>query len=220
MLITFIMAGSAFASEEVKPAADSQYKNWEFISDKDGIKTFQRDTDQGIVGFRGEMMINHSIEQVATILADMETRKEWMDEVVETRRIRMKDLYDRVEYNHTAVPWPFQDRDFVYSAKVTVNKADHSMIITLHSVEDAEVPPVKGVVRGQMHESRYYLKEIEKDKKSFVTVEIMVDPMGAIPKWVVRLKQKKWPRNTLKGLDRYLDQHHYTVPAEFKVFNP
>ena len=213
------LSSASVAGEEDQAAPDSQYKNWELIANKDGIKTFQRDTDQGLVGFRGETVVDASIEQIATILADMPSRKKWMDEVVETRRVRMKDLYDRVEYNHTAVPWPFQDRDFVYSAKVAVDTKEKTMTITMHSVEDADVPPKDGVVRGQMHLSRYFLKSLEGGKKTFVTAEIIVDPKGAIPKWIVRLKQKKWPRNTLSGLARYIANNKIEIPKEFQIFN-
>ncbi|MBU6154615.1 MAG: hypothetical protein KGP28_09970 [Bdellovibrionales bacterium] len=214
-----LSANLALASEDPKPAADSRYSNWEFIADADGVKTFRRDAEDGAVGFRGEILMNIPMEKIATLLADMESRKKWMDEVVEAKRIRMNSLFDRVEYNHTAVPWPFQNRDFVYSAKVDLDKATRTMIITMKSVEDPENPPKSGIVRGKMLESRYYLHETEKGKTTFMTVEIMVDPMGAIPKWLARLKQKKWPRNTLTGLRKYLEKNDVVVPAEFKLMD-
>jgi hypothetical protein len=215
----FLGAASSFASEDPKPASDTRYSNWEFIADADGVKTFRRDAEDGAVGFRGEALMNIPMEKIATLLADMESRKKWMDEVVEAKRIRLTSLFDRVEYNHTAVPWPFQNRDFVYSAKVELDKKDRTMIITMKSVEDPENPPKSGIVRGKMLESRYYLHETEKGKTTFITVEIMVDPMGAIPKWLARLKQKKWPRNTLTGLRNYLEKNDVVVPAEFKLLD-
>jgi hypothetical protein len=213
------LANSSIASEDPKPASDTRYSNWEFIADADGVKTFRRDAEDGAVGFRGEALMSIPMEKIATLLADMESRKKWMDEVVEAKRIRMNSLFDRVEYNHTAVPWPFQNRDFVYSAKVELDKKDRTMIITMKSVEDPENPPKSGIVRGKMLESRYYLHETEKGKTTFITVEIMVDPMGAIPKWLARLKQKKWPRNTLTGLRNYLEKNDVVVPAEFKLLD-
>ncbi len=207
----------SYASEDPKPAADARFSDWEFIKDADGVKTFRRDTDAGIVGFRGEATMNIPMEKIATLLADMESRKKWMDEVVETKRLHMKDLFDRTEYNHTAVPWPFQNRDFVYNARVELDKKTRTMIINMKSVEDPSMPPQPGIVRGKMHESRYFLREIEKGKTTFISVEIMVDPMGSIPKWIVRLKQKKWPRNTLNGLRTYLEKTEVVVPEEFKL---
>ncbi len=210
---------NAVSAEDPKPAADARFTDWEFIKDSDGVKTFRRDAEEGAVGFRGEATLSIPMEKIATLLADMESRKKWMDEVVETKRLHMKSLFDRVEYNHTAVPWPFQNRDFVYSAKVDLDKKTRTMIINMHSVEDPAMPPVSGVVRGKMLESRYFLHEIEKGKVTFISVEIMVDPMGAIPKWIARLKQKKWPRNTLTGLRDYLMKTEVTVPAEFKLLD-
>lgn len=215
----FLMAGPGFAETPAGevPASDTRYQNWEWISEKDGIKTFRRDAEDGAVGFRGEVTMDQSMERIATVLADLGSRRKWMDEVVETKRISMTSLFDRVEYNQTAVPWPFQNRDFVYSVKVDLDTKSRTMVINMRSVEDPSMPPRDGVVRGKMLESRYFLKEIEKGKKTFVTVEIMVDPMGAIPKWIARLKQKKWPRNTLGGLRKYLETAEVVVPAEFKL---
>lgn len=219
MTVVFLMARPGFAETPADelPAADSRYKNWELISVKDGIKTFRRDAEEGAVGFRGEVTMDQSMERIAAVLADLESRKKWMDEVVETKRISMTSLFDRVEYNQTAVPWPFQNREFVYSVKVDLDAKTRTMIINMHSVENPSMPLKSGVVRGKMLESRYFLKEMEKGKKTFVTVEIMVDPMGAIPKWIARLKQKKWPRNTLGGLRHYLETAEVVVPAEFKL---
>ena len=218
LLLVGLFAGfQSFAGEDPKPAADARFKDWEFIKDADGVRTFRRDADGGAVGYRGEAVMNIPMEKIATLLADMESRKKWMDEVVETKRLHMNSLFDRVEYNHTAVPWPFQNRDFVYSAKVDLDKTARTMIINMHSVEDPMMPPKDGIVRGKMLESRYYLHETEKGKTTFISVEIMVDPMGAIPKWLARLKQKKWPRNTLTGLRNYLEKNEVVVPAEFKL---
>ncbi|NDG83493.1 MAG: hypothetical protein EBX52_00460 [Proteobacteria bacterium] len=220
LLVLCLFSGlQAFGGEDPKPAPDARFKDWEFIKDGDGVRTFRRDAEDGAVGFRGEATMNIPMEKIATLLADMESRKKWMDEVVETKRLHMKDLFDRVEYNHTAVPWPFQDRDFVYSAKVDLDKATRTMIINMHSVEDPMMPPKSGVVRGKMLESRYFIHETEKGKTTFISVEIMVDPMGAIPKWIARLKQKKWPRNTLTGLRNYLEKTEVEVPAEFKLLD-
>jgi hypothetical protein len=213
------VSGFASDSPEEKAASDSRYSNWEHVSTKEGIKTFQRDADGGAVGFRGEVTYDLPMEKIATLLADMESRKKWMDEVVEAKRISMISLFDRIEYNHTAVPWPFQDRDFVYSAKVDLDAKARTMIISMHSVEDPSMPKKDGVVRGRMLESRYFLHEIEKGKKTFVTVEIMVDPMGAIPKWLARMKQRKWPRNTLGGIRKYLEKNEVVVPAEFHLLD-
>ena len=37
-----------------------------------------------------------------------------------------------------------------------------------------------------------------------MAVEILVDPMGSVPKWLVNIFQKDWPRNTLKSLGRLM----------------
>ena|GEM_PF-908147 len=195
---------------------------WTLIADEDGIQTYEKTKeDEGMVVFRGETVIPAYLPKIATILNDLSRRKEWIDSLVETRVIEQKNIFDREEYNHTKVPWPFEDRDFVYHARVRVNRTPPTMLITMQSVVDPREPEHDGLVRGRLIYSYYYLKQIEGVRATKVVVEMAVDPAGAIPKWLVRLSQKKWPFNTLGSLKKVAEREDIVVSKEigdyFKV---
>jgi uncharacterized protein YndB with AHSA1/START domain len=219
-LFMFIFPFSVYAVDEsISAAADSKHTDWKLISDDNGVRTFQRNSDvKYFVAFRGEITVNHPIEKVAALLADMESRKKWMHGIVETHRLHMKNMLDRVEYNHTSVSWPFQDRDFVYQVNVELEPKERIMIINMKSTTDDAAPEKEGIVRGEMRQSRYWVKEIEAGKKTFISVEIEIDPKGAIPLWLVRLKQRAWPEDTLSGLDKYIKKNDVKIPDEFKSY--
>jgi hypothetical protein len=193
--------------------------DWKQISDSDGVKTFQRTVESTkIVAFRGETEVDAPIEKVAAVLADVPARKEWIDDLIEGKNLETKSLLDRIDYNYTHVSWPFQDRDLVYSVKVDVNQKDREMKILMKSTEHPSMPKRSGIVRAEMLESHYFVKELAPNK-TFVSIEIAVDPKGNVPLWLVRLKQRKWPRKTLLAFKEFAANYSKPIPPEFQAYS-
>jgi hypothetical protein len=192
---------------------------WVQISDADGVKTFQRQVENtSIVAFRGETEVEAPIERVAAVLADVESRKEWIDDLIEAKNLEVKNILDRVDYNYTHVSWPFQDRDLVYSVKVDVDQKKREMKILMKAAEHPAMPPRSGIVRAQMKDSHYFVKDLG-NNRTFVSVEIAVDPKGNVPLWLVRMKQKKWPRKTLLAFKKFTAGYKKPIPAEFEAYS-
>lgn len=181
-------------------AFGSNPNQWEEISNDDGIIVHRMEIpDSDIVAFKGDAVVNAPIAKVASILIDTKRKLEWVADIKEARDIRQIGEYERVEYNHTGTPWPIRDRDFVFHAKVELDREKNTMWFKLHSVEDPAVPELSPT-RGELKDSQYILTSIENGTKTRVVVEIQADPKGSIPKWLVNLTQKKWPRKTLTGI--------------------
>ena len=191
-----------FDSEQIKFKTD--LKIWKPVSNKDGVTTYQEiRPKQDVVAFRGEMRIPTSVKKIATVLSDPDIRKQWVDGLVETRTVQLISSTERIEYNHTDVPWPFHDRDFVYHVNVQSSHEPVSMLITMISVKDPREPERSGIVRGEILHAYYYMKENPgPNPSSDVVIEMAADPKGAIPTWAVNLTQKKWPHNTLLELKK------------------
>lgn len=191
----------AFDGERVQLKTDRTL--WKLIDDRAGIQTYEKITsNNGLVAFRGEILIPAPLKKIATILIQDEYQKDWVDSFVSTRRLSEKSVFEHVKYNQTKVPWPFQNRDFVFNvhAKVSLNPA--TMLILMKSTNDPGAPLVEGVVRGEIIHSYYYLKELNGLRATRMVVEMEVDPKGAIPLWLVNLSQKNWPFNTLMSLKK------------------
>ena len=207
-------------SEAIKDSSytvtpDIDLSEWKQIGDDDGVKTYQKKQEQdGLVAFRGETTIPTSIVRVAAVFDDPAIRKDWIDSLVDAKVVSQADRLHRVEYNHTAVPWPFQDRDFVYAVSIEIKRNPNIMILRMKNGDDSAVPHVDGVVRGSLVYCYYYLKEIEPLKTTKVIVELVIDPMGNIPKWLVNLSSKKWPQNTLSGLRKVAQRENLIIPAD------
>ena len=206
-----------FAQEEARLRLD--LKVWKLLSDRDGIQAYEKiDADDGIVAFRGEANIPADLAKIATIINTPALRKEWMDGLVESRVVERVSDFEIIEYNHTAVPWPFQDRDFVYRGLVKIKKSPPTMIIKTTSIEDARVPLNPKTVRGHILFSNTYLKQVEGVRSTKIIMEVAVDPKGVIPKWLVAASQRNWPSNTLLQLKKIAAREDIQVSPEVQHY--
>ncbi len=207
VLAMTILASSAMAKINTQ---------WKSIKTEDGIKVFKGAVKgEDVVAFKGDAVIDGDIQEVMTVLYDMTKKKEWVDRLVETKLVRQLDKTARVEYNRSATPWPLSDRDFVYKAKIDFNKKKTFAKIRLNSTEDIKAPQNKGVVRGELKESMYTLTAL-KNGKTRLTVEILADPKGMLPKWLVNIIQKKWPLKTIAGIREQIKKPGFRVLPEVK----
>jgi len=193
---------------------DVDLRSWKILSDEDGIQGYQKHLEENDeVSFRGEAIFPASILKIAAALNDDNLRKEWIDAYGESHQISQVSPLERIEYQRVKVPWPFQDRDFVYHAQVKIAEHPRTMWIAMKSVIDPREPPHEGSVRGKIIYSYYYLKELVPGKSTKVVIEMAVDPEGKIPKWLVNLDQRKWPHNTIKSLMAITERENLVVPA-------
>ena len=200
---------------------ESDEKIWKKISDQDGVRTYEeRKPEHDVVAFRGEITMSTTLKRIATILRDEKIRKKWIDALKENKTLEQTSPLEQVDYNHTNVPWPFQDRDFVYRAKIKVEQGPpQALLIVMASVDTPMQPEKKGIVRGQVLHSFYYMKEIPgAESKTEVVIEMALDPKGAIPMWMVNLTQKRWPHHTLLALKKLATEPDLVVPKEIEDY--
>lgn len=190
-------AAAAPSAFEVHSAA-----GWEKIDvSDDGIARYRREIPGvNIVAFRGEATLEAPLMRVAAVIDNVEREHEWMSDLVVSYDIERASDLDRWEYNRTRAPWPISDRDFVIHTLITFRRTpEESIFIDMKSAENAKKPPVPGVVRGELMNSKFVL--IAKNPtQTFFICEILADPKGVIPKWIVNIFQKSWPIDTIRGL--------------------
>lgn len=181
------------------PVADS---SWKLEGADDGITVHSKVVpNSDLFAFRGETLVDAPVAKVANILIDTSRKLEWVARIVKAKNIREIGPYERNEYNHTSSGFFLvNDRDFVFRAKVDFDREKKRAFFRMRSVEDELMPEQNGIVRGFLHESVYILSSFDEGRKTHVVVEIHVDPKGSVPKWLVNLFQKSWPKRTLDGI--------------------
>ena len=144
-----------------------------------------------------------SIERIAYVLDDTESKKEWVSRLKEETRLEENSSsYRSIAYQHYNLSWPVSDRDYVIDSKWTVMKDIKlpTAILSIKSIIRDDVPEIEGRVRGQLDRLVYKLEKL-KSNQTRVTVEIMVNPKGLLPNFMINLIQKEWPITTLRQLN-------------------
>ncbi len=192
---------------------------WQPAGTRDGISVYSREVPGSpIIAFRGDCEVPASMGKVIGVLADATREKEWMDRLVEARLIKEISDHERVAYNRTSTPWPLADRDFLFNADAKFDPANKRLVIAMRSIEDAAVPRLRGVVRGELLRSVWTLTALG-PQTTAVSFEIQADPRGAIPKWIVNLFQSSWPRKTLEALRRQVQKPDVEEYPAFRLGN-
>jgi hypothetical protein len=178
--------------------AQAATPQWKEFNHKDGITVYKaKMPGTPIVAFKGKVLIDAPIKKVLWVLADREHRKDWVDRLDINQELEIISPTKRIIYQSFKMPLFISNRDMVYQTTLTKNKKNGSYILELESVNHKKSPPTIGV-RAQLINSKYKL--IPQKNKTLVTVEILSDPKGLLPTWLVNLVQKSWPIKTLTGL--------------------
>ncbi len=192
------LAAVCSASALLMQAGGAGAAAWEQIDDVEGIRVFRQNVEGSPVrAFRGICTVDAPMEKIIWVLSDNDHRTEWVDRLKKSVVLERKSAYDFVLYQHFGAPPMISDRDFVYRAKAH-SEPDGSAVLNISSTQHEKAPPSPGV-RGFLEYSSYVLRP-QGENKTVVEVTVLMDPKGALPKWVVNLVQKSWPKNTLSGL--------------------
>ena len=187
-------------------------QKWKLIDEEQGIRTYERRSNaNGLVAFRGEVTIAAPLKKIATILVHQPHQKNWVHAYVNGYNVVEISDTEYIQYSETKVPWPFQNRDFVFRARAILDRDPPTMLIAMRSEPNASAPPIEGIVRGEIVHSYYYLKEMVAAKSTRLVVEMEVDPKGEIPLWLVNLSQRGWPMNTLSGVRKMASRKNLKI---------
>lgn len=182
---------------------------WAIISDSEGIKTYRKEiAGSKVFPLKGVTILHAPIVKVLTLMLDDDRATEWIDLLAEIKLIKTysDSRYILLYEMDSPLSLFVKKRDFLLESNFTYHKKEETVTLSLHSVEDDSVPEQKGYVRGDIYKSEWNFTALEKEGKTLVSLEYHIDPQGLIPKWLVRVFQKNWPHNTLKNLDRYLQE--------------
>ncbi len=182
-------------------AAAGAYQ-WEEIYESKGVVVSRAEiAGSKFVAFKGKTVYDAPIENVLGVILDNDHRLDWVGRLQENRVLEQTTPFDYVVYQHFGLPPLFSDRDYVYRG-VATRDARGVVYLAMSSVEHPAAPETVGV-RAELVDSRYVIVALDAQRTQ-VEVEIVTDPRGSMPAWIVNLIQRTWPRDTLVGIREQL----------------
>ena len=190
-------SGTKWIEIDQEPLAENEKSEFIIIVEK------KNSPEDEVNTYRGTTTMPISIERIAYVLDDTEGKIEWVSRLEEENRLEGNPFsYRSIAYQHYNLSWPVSDRDYVIESKWTVIKDMKlpTAVLSIKSIIRDDVPEIKGRVRGQLDRLVYKLEKLESNKTK-VTVEVMVNPKGLLPNFMINLIQKEWPITTLRQLN-------------------
>jgi len=178
---------------------------WDQISAADGITVYQKNlAGSDVISLRGEALIMATAVDIAAVMKDGKLASDWMPLVSSRHVLAPLSATERIECTHISLPWPVKDRYFINLAKIE-SLPNGVLHLSIHAVEKPDPAWLESdKVLGEMHLSEFVLTPVNQGTATFMTMEVHTDPQGMIPKFLVNLAQRSWPRDFFTGLNQEL----------------
>lgn len=157
---------------------------------------------------RGTGIVQARIGRVISVLYEYNRANEWVHQLDASKGLRDNSL-SSVVWQRYDTPWPAKSRDFVYLAEPVFDvdrkffearMTDVSELASpLTRAERDRLPDQSCCVVGKLIYGRWQFRSIEPEK-TCARIEIMFDPGGRLPAFIVNQFQRDWPYDTIEGL--------------------
>ncbi|KAM9358796.1 START domain-containing protein 10 [Symphorus nematophorus] len=189
----------------------------------------EQEEDKSVHKIKCQMMCKDvSAETMYDVLHDLEYRKKWDTNAMDTFDIGRLTVNADVGYYAWRCPKPFRNRDVVTLRSWLPIGKDY--IIMNYSVKHAKYPPKKDFVRAVSIQTGYMI-QYQGPNYCILTYLAQVDPRGSLPKWIVNrcsqifapramkkinkacLKYPEWKQTHNPGFKPWLYPEQTTLPS-------
>ncbi len=179
---------------------------WTFKKEKDGIKEYNRTVD-GVQELKLTTSLQTNLSAFVKLFHEVENYPVWGYKVLETRLIKRVSNTEMYYYTKLDFPWPLDDRDLVLHTTVTQHPTTKA--VTIQSVAAPDyAPATKGVVRVREARTSWTILP-GTNGWGYLEYCVKSTPEGNIPGWVVNMFIETGPRESLKGVRKYLKDDRF-----------
>lgn len=181
--------------------------DWELKKEEDGIKVFLRDVEGSkIQEYKAEAILKGKISNYIAVMKDVNSYDELYEHTKEVKLLFENDTF-HVHYIATNTPWPVKDRDAVYSS--TYRQYYDTKIVRIDmKIESGYVAEKDDYVRMEKADGYWLFDQVEPNKVE-VIYQMLAEPGGSIPTWVVNMFLVDTPIEDLKKLQERAQLEQY-----------
>lgn len=184
-------------------------RNWELVSDRDGIQVYMAHTDDSnIKTFRGEGEIQmEDFRSIGNMLDDYDFIASWLHMISGLDDLgRVSDIQRHI-WVTTRLPWPVSDRDCGIEVFVEQSEEDYTVTIPFVARQDM-LEEKDGYVRMPQLEGFLRFTPLEPGRVH-MTFQVILDPGGYIPAWLANLILRDIPYFSLKRFRRVASEERF-----------
>jgi hypothetical protein len=205
-----LLLGAAFAADG--PLDTRLDPDWKLVSDRNGVQVFVRHTDTSrLKTFRGVTRFVLPDEYaLAAVLNDYPSHPKWLYMIDSSTELRRDTPLRRYMHVTTNLPWPLDDRDTVIEVNVRqrLTPGEESINISMEN-RPGLLPEREGYVRIPELKGLFKFRRLNNAGLTEATYEVVLDPGGYVPGWIVNILARDIPYFTLDRLRRFVLRPEY-----------
>ncbi len=190
------------------PLEKEQNSEWGLKKNSDGISVFTRYSEgSNFKELKSVVQVKTSLSSVVALLSDWENYPNWVYKCGKSLTLKKINDQELIHYQTVIAPWPADDRDFVVNVKLTQDPSTKVVIQRATCLPDF-IPRFPDMVRITEFKATWTLTPL---KKGIVNVEyqLLVNPGGNIPAWIVNLAVVDGPFETTYNLKEWVTKEKY-----------
>ncbi|SBT12297.1 START domain-containing protein [Vibrio celticus] len=203
-ILTFAMIATSFS------VLASDANEWKLVRNKKGIEVYNRKIEgNDFKEFRAEADIQANLTSIIALFTDTSVGTQWVENIDEMEEIEHFSEVHTVTKTYTKAPWPVSDREAIVENFIEQDPDALTVMITQHGRPHYQPNNDKRIVRVAHLESRWILKPLD-NNTTHISYQVLSDPGGSIPSWLINMVAVSQPYKTLLGLSEMLDSHAYS----------
>jgi hypothetical protein len=177
---------------------NSSDNNWKLELEKKGIQVYTRHVEgSDFKEFRGEMVMNGNVSEIANIITDVEKYPEWCYKTESVKVIKKEGNIVRYFYV-SETPGFLKNRVAYFESEKVIDPQTNEVTISLHNFQSEEPVPANSLLIPVM-KGFWILTPLE-GNKVHVMMQMLTEPGGIIPAWLANMVVVDSPFVTLDGL--------------------
>lgn len=197
--------------------------DWKRIGESDGIVGYTRPTPKSSIDeIKAVGIVNAPVAVVEAVIRDIPSMPEYMFLCKEALPISTPDMQSKGDvvyfYNVTDLPFPVSDRDALVKSVWSVDKATGTVYCHAEGIKTT-YKQSKDIVRMPLSIITCILVP-KGENKTEVIYQVLGDPGGELPSWLVRMLTKDYGIKTITGLRKMVIKAKYSKTKTIVTMTP
>lgn len=197
-------------------AAIGAEDKWVFIKKDQGVTMHSRKAAGHAESvFRGTRIINHPVEVIGAVLADIPSFTSWFFRCTQARKIPDNTAADLnfLLYIVIKTPWPLWNRDVVYAARTKIDIGSGKIRTQAKALQDLVVPLKKDHIRVTDSELEWSLEHLDANRTQ-VTFSKRVNAGGNLGSYLSDSGCRETVFQSLVNLGKIVSNPKYAALGE------
>jgi hypothetical protein len=169
--------------------------DWELKIQKNGVTVYTKSVPgNSVKAVKSVYTLKSSLSALVALVEDVPAYHNWIYHCSHAEILKNEGPAHLIYYQETSVPWPASNRDFIGNLKISQDKKTKIVTVNVDNQPDF-IPEKSGKVRLKKFIEKIVIVpkgngEVE------LTYELLLDPGGNIPSWMINLAITEGPYET------------------------